>query len=237
MTRARDLASNADGSKPTLVDAKGDLLVGSAADTLVRKAVGTDGQYLQADAASAGGVKWATAAAGGITTITTTNASAATGVSFTSIPATYKHLMLLWTGVYFSATNTAAYIRFNNDSGTNYRYWCTYYNASNTGGVGSTSATVGQTQIGGSTTYNSYCPITNTATALDNTSKTGMLIIYDYTNTNRRYFRYEHGAEAGDGAAGWGQGYYSGGSAVSQLDVIRNSTQTITGTFTLYGIS
>lgn len=43
----------------TIVDAKGDLLVGTAADTVARKAVGTDGQVLTADAASTGGVKWA----------------------------------------------------------------------------------------------------------------------------------------------------------------------------------
>lgn len=46
---------------PTLVDAKGDLLVGTADNTLARKAVGSDGQVLTADAASAGGVKWAAA--------------------------------------------------------------------------------------------------------------------------------------------------------------------------------
>lgn len=48
----------------SLVDAKGDLLVGSADNTVVRKAVGSDGQVLTADAASAGGVKWATPSGG-----------------------------------------------------------------------------------------------------------------------------------------------------------------------------
>lgn len=48
-----------------LVDVKGDLLAGTANDTLARLAVGTDGQVLTADAASTPGVKWAPAAAGG----------------------------------------------------------------------------------------------------------------------------------------------------------------------------
>jgi len=41
-----------------IVDAKGDLIVGSAADTVIRKAVGADNTALVAEAAQAGGVKW-----------------------------------------------------------------------------------------------------------------------------------------------------------------------------------
>jgi hypothetical protein len=42
-----------------LIDAKGDLIVGTAADTAGKKAVGTNGHVLTADSAEAGGVKWA----------------------------------------------------------------------------------------------------------------------------------------------------------------------------------
>lgn len=48
----------------TLVDAKGDLLVGSAADALARLAPGADGQVLKANAAAALGVEWGAAGAG-----------------------------------------------------------------------------------------------------------------------------------------------------------------------------
>jgi hypothetical protein len=44
----------------TLIDAKGDLLVGSAPDTVIRQAIGTNGQVLTADSSTSTGVAWTT---------------------------------------------------------------------------------------------------------------------------------------------------------------------------------
>ena len=55
-----DLAAKIPAS---IVDAKGDIIAATAADTVARVAVGTDGYVLTADSASAAGVKWAVAAA------------------------------------------------------------------------------------------------------------------------------------------------------------------------------
>lgn len=49
------------GVAKTLIDAKGDLIVGTAADTVARLGVGTNGHYLQADSGTTPGVKWAAA--------------------------------------------------------------------------------------------------------------------------------------------------------------------------------
>ena len=43
----------------TIVDAKGDLIAGTAADTVARVAVGTDGWVLTADSTQTPGMKWA----------------------------------------------------------------------------------------------------------------------------------------------------------------------------------
>lgn len=51
--------SNAEAILDTIFDAKGDLLVATAADTPARKAVGTDGEVLTADSSAAEGVAYA----------------------------------------------------------------------------------------------------------------------------------------------------------------------------------
>jgi len=50
-------------SMATAIDAKGDLVVGTGADTFSRLAVGTNNQVLLADSAAATGVKWGSAPA------------------------------------------------------------------------------------------------------------------------------------------------------------------------------
>jgi hypothetical protein len=55
----------ATGIQPSIVDAKGDLIVATAADSVDRLAVGSANQVLTVDSSTATGLKWATPAAGG----------------------------------------------------------------------------------------------------------------------------------------------------------------------------
>jgi hypothetical protein len=85
------------GIPKTIVDAKGDLIAGTASDTVSRLAVGTNGQVLTADSAEATGMKWGTIAAGGMTLLSTTTLSGTT-TDITSISGSYKDLIFIVSG-------------------------------------------------------------------------------------------------------------------------------------------
>ena len=70
---------------PTIVDAKGDLISATAADTPARLAVGTNGQVLTADSTAATGIKWATVNAGSLVLITTLSPSAVATITADNI--------------------------------------------------------------------------------------------------------------------------------------------------------
>jgi hypothetical protein len=78
------------------------LIVGTAADTVARLAVGTNGHTLVADSAEATGLKWQAPASGGITLLSTTNLSGST-TTISSISGSYKNLIILIKDFYASS--------------------------------------------------------------------------------------------------------------------------------------
>jgi hypothetical protein len=104
----------------TAVDAKGDLIVGTGADTFARLAVGTNGHTLVADSAETTGLKWAAPAGGGMTLISTTTLSGSS-ITLSSIPQTYKDLRIIVRN-FRPDTATGRYrMRINGDSNTRYK--------------------------------------------------------------------------------------------------------------------
>jgi hypothetical protein len=110
-------ASNADmdftwtNADPLVIlDAKGDLISATAADTPARLAVGTNGQVLTADSTTSTGLKWA-AASGGMTLLSTTTLSGVT-TTVSSIDQTYTNLFCIVSG-FTSASFAPVSIRYN----------------------------------------------------------------------------------------------------------------------------
>ena len=103
----------------TIVDAKGDIIAATAADTVDRLAVGANDTVLTADSSTATGLKWATPAAGGMTSIATGSLSSDI-VTISSIPGTYIDLVLYIRGMSWTTAGSRAEIRVNGDSNANY---------------------------------------------------------------------------------------------------------------------
>ena len=92
---------------PTVIDAKGDLIAGVSADTIGRLAVGTNGQYLQANSATSTGLQWATVTGYSAPTIgstaitsgaTITTLNGVTDVVLTGVGSIQDELTLLLMG-------------------------------------------------------------------------------------------------------------------------------------------
>jgi hypothetical protein len=119
MTTGR-LPSVEGGIQPTIVDAKGDLITATAADTPARLAVGTNGQYLSADSTASTGLAWASVSAGGMTLLSTTTLSG-TSTTISSISGSYNDLYVYVSGV-SAATDFYFNVKPNNLTGCNWTY-------------------------------------------------------------------------------------------------------------------
>ena len=218
---AYDLANAA--IPASIADAKGDLIVATAADTVTRLPVGTNNQLLTADSATTSGVKWADAPASGSLTLISTTTLSGSQVNLTSIPQTYKSLYLRVVGYRPTSSVYTLNFRFNNDA-TNPAYLDTppqTYGARSFNSNGWTSFDVSYGADSSSQTYQE-------------------LYIPDYSNTSYIKHAISYGW-------GWqGSGNYSIGSELHAW----NSTQAVTtiniffaggtfssGTVYLYGVN
>jgi hypothetical protein len=106
-------------SMATAIDAKGDLVPGTGADTFARLAVGANGTVLTADSAEATGLKWA--AAGGTLTIAQIATGSLSGSSVTiSSLSSYDDLFLAVWGV--DGVSAPLRLRPNGSTSAIYQY-------------------------------------------------------------------------------------------------------------------
>jgi len=163
----------------------------------------------------------------GITLIATATPSNATTISFTSIPGTYKHLQMIYFDVFQSVSSGWWGIRLNNDSTAGQYH---YRNQATLSSVTSTATMIGTT--------NQYAPIgaNTTSSATYSLQTKGVIDIYRYAESTNKFFTVRSAQEATDTYADL-RGVYIGTAAITQIDFIPSSTQTVTGKFYLYGVS
>ena len=206
-----------------LVDAKGDVLTATAADTPARLAVGANGTVLTADSAEATGLKWAAAGAADNYQLINTGGTALTGASTITISGISGKNRLYIESSYFITTASGPsniQIRLNTDSGANYLYYGTSLTVGGTvapyNGSGATEWRVGQ-----NSNSNGYCAF---AMHIDGTNAAGYKPMefssFNLVNPSIAYS---------------GSGRYSGTSTITSVSIISSSGNFTGGTLYVYG--
>jgi hypothetical protein len=162
---------------------------------------------------------------GSITLISETVASAVSGLSLSSIPSTYKNLVLTWQGIFPSAAATSGFfMRFNNNSTADtYKGTLTNNRSTATGTVGFswTDATIATNE--GSAPFGWYA---NTATGDLRRNATGSLTIYNYASTSKfKYYETLFGFSDQNGTQFQYRvlGNFCSTSAISSIDIVRDT--------------
>jgi hypothetical protein len=196
--------------------------LGQAIDTsLMDLEGGTTGQTLTKNSNTDMDFVWATAAAGGMTSIASGTLSGAS-VSLTSIAGTYKDLVLVLRDFYGSAEDSMKF-RYNNDSTAN-RYIQAPTSASNVA-------------------FDDDAHRFTTA-AIDNSTSNGISIveIYDYANTthwkSHRVLTYtNHATTTTNYNSFISAGLYNQDTAITRIDMFPTGGTFTAGTYTLYGVN
>ena len=215
-------------SMATEITAKGDLIVGTGNAAFDNLPVGTNGYTLVADSSvSPTGLKWAAPASGGMTLISTTSINASS-TTISSIPTTYKHLLILGKDIYADVndTGTGIAVRFNSDTGSNYYMYLL--------------RNIGGTTGGGTDGISSRIDVAervSSSTTIDKLAEFE-LWAYRYTDTDTIPI-YNRGYGHSGSAGAWlvNTGRYDNSAAITSVTIFNPNSNTLTGTIYVYGVS
>jgi hypothetical protein len=218
-----DLANGAIAK--SIVDAKGDLIAATAADTVSRLAVGTNGQVLTADSAEATGMKWASIASSAFVLIqrSTFTSVANTGTTFDNVfTSTYKTYVMVIEGISSVVTSDDLHFQFRSGGATtNTAYYGNYYGyALNTTLVSTFSNNAAQLTL---------ATDTGNSAALGG----GVFTLYGVGNvTQSRITGQYYNVNSGE------SGNIGGSRVGTTMDgfLLKSSSSNITGTVAVYGM-
>ena len=168
---------------PTIVDAKGDIIAATAADTVARLAVGSNNTVLTADSAEATGLKWAAASAGALTLISSTSFSGSSAHNVNDVfSTTYQNYLVQLNMDGASATGYQQLrLRVSGaDNTTSNYFWSGIYNTSNA------STPAGEAGASASSFTIAYLESTGTTGMAFNISNPFETKVTSYTNVMGR---------------------------------------------------
>jgi hypothetical protein len=214
----------------TEFDAKGDLVVGTGADTFDKLTVGANDTILVADSSTATGLKWAAPASGGGMTLLNTGGTSlsgsATTVSFTATG--YTNLQVQIKNASLNANANGFHLRLNSDTAANYssmRYM--NYNS----GTTLDSNTSGDTEIIIANRLGNVSTYYQTGNAAIN--------IYRPEDTDFTFLTWDASGFNSTLTNPWyvkGTGFYNCSAAISSITITADSSTWNAGTIYVYGV-
>jgi len=169
-------------SMATAIDAKGDLVGGTGADTFARLAVGANGTVLTADSVETTGLKWAAPAtpSSGLTLVSRQSFSAVADTSTTfdgCFTSTYKSYLVCFEEIYSSTNDTFLYFQYRYAGPTTQAtaYYGSVTNYTHTGATNNTAqsntAQISVCKIGSASTATNGNIVTLNVNAVGNSSQ------------------------------------------------------------------
>jgi hypothetical protein len=206
-----------------IVDAKGDLIGATAADTPARLAVGTNGQVLTADSTASTGLAWTTPTSGGMTSLASGTLSGST-VTLSSISGAYNNLRLVIRRFDPSDDGQPIRMRFNNDSSAAYNDIAAMTNSSR--GFSNSEVNVGGGQDNGTSYSSIVIDIPDYAFAGNWKMGQYQAMTNNETSPGNSNF-YWYGFQWNTGATF---------AAINRIDLFLSSGTFSGGTYVLYGV-